>query len=362
MKPDDFAPYIQSLKKRHDEIRGLLSSPDIYSRPAEIKNLSRESQRIETILSLKEKLERIIKELSENKRLAAEENDPEMKTLAGQESQKAEIEKENLSKQILLLLLPQDPNDTKNIIVEIRPAAGGDEAGLFSAEMFRAYRSYAESQKWKLEVLDLTSNSTGGIKEVIFSISGENVYSRMKFESGVHRVQRVPATETSGRIHTSTITVAVMPEAEEVELQIKPSELKFDVFRSSGPGGQSVNTTDSAVRATHIPTGLSVASQQEKSQYRNKETALRILRSKLLKMKQDEEAAKQSAAKKSQIGSGGRSEKIRTYNFPQNRVTDHRFNINVFNLPEIIEGNLSLIINQAIEAEKEEKLQNLNLK
>jgi peptide chain release factor 1 len=202
----------------------------------------------------------------------------------------------------------------------------------------------------------------GGIKEAIFSISGENVYSKMKFESGVHRVQRVPTTETSGRIHTSTITVIVMPEAEEVELQIKPSELKFDVFRSSGPGGQSVNTTDSAVRATHIPTGLSVASQQEKSQHRNKETALRILRSKLLKMKQDEDAAKQSAAKKSQIGSGDRSEKIRTYNFPQNRVTDHRFNINVFNLPEIIEGNLSLIINQAIEAEKEEKLQNLNLK
>ena len=202
----------------------------------------------------------------------------------------------------------------------------------------------------------------GGIKEAIFSISGENVYSKMKFESGVHRVQRVPTTETSGRIHTSTITVIVMPEAEEVELQIKPSELKFDVFRSSGPGGQSVNTTDSAVRATHIPTGLSVASQQEKSQHRNKETALRILRSKLLKMKQDEDAAKQSAAKKSQIGSGDRSEKIITYNFPQNRVTDHRFNINVFNLPEIIEGNLSLIINQAIEAEKEEKLQNLNLK
>ena len=241
----------------------------------------------------------------------------------------------------------------------MQPAAGGDEAALFTSELFRAYLYFAEKQGWKVEILEQSDTDLGGVKNVSFSLSGCDVYSKMKFESGVHRVQRVPATEAGGRIHTSTITVSVMPEAEEVELDIRQEDLRFDVFRSSGPGGQCVNTTDSAVRVTHIPTGLSVASQQEKSQHRNKEIAIRILYARLLERKQSEEAAKQAADKRSQVGTGDRSERIRTYNFPQNRVTDHRFNVSTFDLPKLMQGELDLILNPIFKLVCEQQLDSL---
>ena len=262
-------------------------------------------------------------------------------------------------KEKLLALLPPDPNDARNIIVEIKPAAGGDESALFAADLFRLYMYYAEKRHWKLEILDQAPSDLGGLKNIAFSLAGEDVYSRMKYESGVHRVQRIPATESGGRIHTSTVTVAVMPEAEAVEIDIKPEELRFDVFRSSGPGGQCVNTTDSAVRVTHIPTGLSVASQQEKSQHRNKEIALRILYARLLEHKQREEAAKQAADKRSQVGTGDRSERIRTYNYPQSRVTDHRFGITLYDLPKLMEGELDLLLDPIITIACEQQLANL---
>ncbi|MFA7231633.1 MAG: peptide chain release factor 1, partial [Victivallaceae bacterium] len=256
--------------------------------------------------------------------------------------------------------LPPDPNDSRNIIIEIRPAAGGDESALFVGDLYRLYSRYAEKRGWKLEILDMTASDLGGIKNLAFSLSGEDVFSRMKYESGVHRVQRVPTTESGGRIHTSTVTVAVMPEAEEVDIDIRQEDLRFDVFRSSGPGGQCVNTTDSAVRVTHIPTGVSVASQQEKSQHRNKEIAIRILRSRLLEVKQREEAAKQAADKRAQVGTGDRSERIRTYNFPQNRVTDHRYGITLYALPILLEGELDLLLEQIITIDCERQLDALN--
>ncbi len=355
MKDEDIASHVSALASRLEGLKSQLSAPDIYSRPAEIKKLSRESQRIEAILRLDSRIKSAIRTLSENRGLLKE-DDPEIRAMAQKEIEAAEAEIPDLREQIMLALLPQDEKDSKDVIVEIRPAAGGDEAGLFASEIFRAFRNYSERKGWKLETLDLSSGARGGIKEAIFSISGDNVFSRMKFESGVHRVQRVPETETSGRIHTSTITVAVMPEAEEVDIELKPSDLKFDVFRSSGPGGQSVNTTDSAVRATHIPTGLSVACQIEKSQHRNKETAIRILRSRLLSMKQEEEQTKMSEAKRSQIGTGERSEKIRTYNFPQSRITDHRFNLSVFKIEEVMEGNFDLLHEPIIQEERKRRL------
>ena len=361
MKLDDISNVISDLSDKLLKLRERISSPELYSRPAEIKALSRESQRIEHILSLNNRLRSLRDSVEENNSLLNE-PDQEMRELAEKEIEEAKAKIPQLEEDLLIALLPQDERDNKDVIVEIRPAAGGDEAGLFAAEIFRAYRNYAERKNWKLEILDLSSGVKGGIKEAIFSLSGDNVFSVMKYESGVHRVQRVPATEASGRIHTSTITVAVMPEAEEIDMELKPSELKFDVFRSSGPGGQSVNTTDSAVRVTHIPTGISVACQIEKSQHRNKETALRILRSKIFKMKQDEEQAKMSETKRAQIGSGDRSEKIRTYNFPQSRITDHRFNISVFKIEEMMEGNFDLLHHPIIEEEKKRKLASISAK
>ena len=281
------------------------------------------------------------------------------KALAELADNREMLKAQKLEADIQISLLPPDPNDAKNIIVGIKPAAGGDEAALFAGELFRAYMKFAEKKGWRIEVLDQTDTELGGIKDVSFSLSGDEVYSLMKYESGVHRVQRVPATEAGGRIHTSTVTVAVMPEAEEVELDIRPEDLRFDVFRSSGPGGQCVNTTDSAVRVTHIPTGIAVASQQEKSQHRNKEIALRILYARLLEHKQQEEADKQAADKRSQVGTGDRSERIRTYNVPQNRVTDHRFNVNTFDLPKLMEGDLDLILDQILMIACERRLDQL---
>jgi len=348
MEPGDIQSHIDGLLRHAQALSEQLSDPAIYGKPAELKRISREHRKLENLFADFDRWSRALEEIAANEELAAAESDGELRELIDADLAALRAECEQLSVRVRLALLPPDPNDAKNIIVEIRPAAGGEEAALFAADLFRVYSKYAERRGWTLEILDQSFSDLGGVKSVAFSLSGEDVYSRMKFESGVHRVQRVPATEASGRIHTSTVTVAVMPEADEVEIDVKSEELRFDVFRSSGPGGQCVNTTDSAVRVTHIPTGLSVASQQEKSQHRNKEIALRILFARLLEIKQGEEAAKQAADKRSQVGTGDRSERIRTYNYPQNRVTDHRFNVATHDLPNLLEGDLDLILEPII--------------
>ena len=359
MTPADIENHINKLKDRGKELETALSAPDVYSDLTNFRRMSQELSKLDSLFTNFDRWQISLLQLGENQEMLTSENDPEMRELLENEISELSLSCAELEKQVQLALLPPDPNDAKNIIVEIKPAAGGDEAALFAGDLFRAYMHYAEKQGWKLELLDETPTDLGGIKDVSFSLSGSEVFSRMKYESGVHRVQRVPATEAAGRIHTSTITVAVMPEAEEVELNIKPEELRFDVFRSSGPGGQCVNTTDSAVRVTHIPTGLSVASQQEKSQHRNKEIALRILYARLLERKQDEEAKKQAADKRSQVGTGDRSERIRTYNYPQNRVTDHRFNVSTFDLPKLMEGEFDLILAPIIQINCERQLEEL---
>ncbi|OGV49903.1 MAG: peptide chain release factor 1 [Lentisphaerae bacterium GWF2_52_8] len=356
MTPSDIASHIDGLRTRFAELETKLSDPSIYSRPGESRRISQEHQKLASLFKTYGQWSSCLSELEENRVLSREEKDPELQEMARAEIPKLEEKAAALEKVVLLSLLPPDPNESRNTIIEIRPAAGGDEAGLFASELYRVYSKYAEQQGWKLEVLEQTGNDVGGIKEVVFSLIGNDVYARMKFESGVHRVQRVPSTEASGRIHTSTVTVAVLAEAEEVDIEIKPDELRYDVFRSSGPGGQYVNTTDSAVRVTHIPTGLSVASQQEKSQHRNREIALRILRSRLLEQKQQEELAKQVASKRAQIGTGDRSERIRTYNFPQNRVTDHRYGLTVHGLPRLLEGDLDMLLEQIISLDCERRL------
>ena len=359
MTPADIENHIANLKLRGKELENALSAPDVYADLTKFRQMSQELSKLDSLFTDFDNWKSALQSIDDDQAQLAVETDQEMRELF--ETEIADF-KEKCSlweKSIQLALLPPDPNDAKNIIVEIKPAAGGDEAALFAGDLFRAYMHYAEKQNWKIEVLDESPSDLGGIKNVSFSLSGSEVFSRMKYESGVHRVQRVPATEAAGRIHTSTITVAIMPEAEEVELDIKPEELRFDVFRSSGPGGQCVNTTDSAVRVTHIPTGLSVASQQEKSQHRNKEIALRILYARLLELKQTEEAQKQAANKRSQVGTGDRSERIRTYNYPQNRVTDHRFNVSTFDLPKLMEGDLDLILSPIIQINCERQLEEL---
>ena len=359
MVPEDIAGYIENLHGRFAELEAALADPAIYARGAECRRVSQEHRKLETLFRKFDDWRKALAELADNREMLTAETDAELRELIAADIAELEVKAQKLEADIQISLLPPDPNDAKNIIVGIKPAAGGDEAALFAGELFRAYMKFAEKKGWRIEVLDQTDTELGGIKDVSFSLSGDEVYSLMKYESGVHRVQRVPATEAGGRIHTSTVTVAVMPEAEEVELDIRPEDLRFDVFRSSGPGGQCVNTTDSAVRVSHIPTGIAVASQQEKSQHRNKEIALRILYARLLEHKQQEEADKQAADKRSQVGTGDRSERIRTYNFPQNRVTDHRFNVNTFDLPKLMEGDLDLILDQILMIACERRLDQL---
>ena len=359
MVPGDIAGYIEKLRVRSVELEKELADPDIYSKTDVFRKVNQEHSKLSALL---EKFDRWVKslgELGENRLMLNDEQDSELRELIESDISQLETACSALEEEIQISLLPPDPNDSKNIIVEIQPAAGGDEAALFASELFRAYLYFAENQGWKVEILEQSDTDLGGIKNVSFSLSGCDVYSKMKYESGVHRVQRVPSTEAGGRIHTSTVTVSVMPEAQEVELDIKPEDLRFDVFRSSGPGGQCVNTTDSAVRVTHIPTGLSVASQQEKSQHRNKEIAIRILYARLLEKKQSGEAAKQAADKRSQVGTGDRSERIRTYNFPQNRVTDHRFNVSSYDLPKLMQGEIDLILNPILKLVCEQQLETL---
>ena len=359
MTPEEIKPHIERLRQREKERAALLADPAIYAKVDECRKLGGEHRKLENLFADFADWENALLQIRENRAAMARENDPEMRSLLELDIAELELSSAALEEKIQLALLPPDPNDSKNIIVEIKPAAGGDEAALFAADLYRAYMYFAEQEGWKVEQLDHSATDLGGIKDVSFSITGADVYSLMKYESGVHRVQRIPTTETGGRIHTSTVTVSVMPEAEAVELDIKPEDLRFDVFRSSGAGGQHVNTTDSAVRVTHIPTGVFVASQQEKSQHRNKEIALRILYARLLEHKQQQAAAKQAADKRSQVGTGDRSERIRTYNFPQNRVTDHRFNVSSYDLPKVMEGELRLVLNPILKQVCEERLEEL---
>lgn len=357
MTPKDIDSQVDHFRGHLAEVERRLGDPSIYSNQTEMKQVSREHRRLTSFFSIYDRWSDVVDRLDENRLLLERESDDEMRELVNADIVELEKDSARLEKEVQLALLPPDPDESRDIIVEIRPAAGGDESALFAGELHRLYARYAERRGWKLETLHLNGSDLGGVKEVSFSLGGEDVFSRMRYESGVHRVQRVPTTESGGRIHTSTVTVAVFAEAEEVEIEIKPEDLRIDVFRASGPGGQCVNTTDSAVRITHEPTGLSVASQQEKSQHRNKEIAMRILRARLLERQRREEAEKQAASKRAQIGTGERSERIRTYNFPQNRVTDHRFNVSIHDLPTLMDGELDLLLEPIIAVDQERRLQ-----
>jgi len=331
---------LEELEKKYEELNKNLSDPEIIANQSKFQEYAKiHSDISKPVLKYKE-YKGIIKETEENSKLFSEEKDTEFKKLISEELEILKEKKSNLEIELKELIFPKDPHDKKNCIVEIRAGAGGDEAALFAGDLFRMYSRFAENNGWKTEVMSSSPTGRGGFKEIILSIIGERVYGKLKYESGVHRVQRVPTTESSGRIHTSTVTVAILPEAEEVELEISPNDLKIDRFRSTGPGGQSVNTTDSAIRITHIPTGMVVTCQDEKSQHKNKDKALKILRARLLDMAEREKHEELALKRKSQVGTGDRSERIRTYNFPQNRITDHRIGLNLHNLEEVLEGNL----------------------
>lgn len=359
MTPDELTPHLERLHERAEQLRELTADPALYADARRCRELNRELRQLTRLFESVERWTAALQAQGENRRMAAAEQDSEMLAMIEEDSIALASECEQLESEIRLLLLPPNPHSGSRIIVEIHPAAGGDEAALFAGELYRAYTRLGELSGWKQELLSLTGSDLGGLKEAVFSFAGETAYDLMRFESGVHRVQRIPVTESGGRIHTSTLTVAVLPEAEEVDIEIRPEDLRFDVFRSSGPGGQCVNTTDSAVRVTHIPTGLSVASQQEKSQHRNREIALRILRSRMLEEKQREEAAKRSDSKRAQVGTGDRSERIRTYNFPQSRCTDHRYGISVYDLNGMLEGNFSPLLTQIQAADAQLRMDNV---
>ena len=339
---------LESIEQKFIELEQQLSLPDIFSDQEKYKKISKAHSELAEIVTAFRQYKKVLAEIDENKELLKD-KDPEIRDLAAMELEGLKESKKELEERLKILLIPRDPLDEKNIILEIRAGTGGEEAALFAADLFRMYNRYAESRNWKVEIMDANETGTGGFKEIIASISGQQVYSRLKYESGVHRVQRVPATESQGRIHTSAVTVAILPEAEEVDVKIEPSDLRIDVFRASGPGGQSVNTTDSAVRITHIPTGIVVSCQDEKSQHKNKAKALKVLRSRLLKIMQEEQKRELDASRKAQVGTGDRSERIRTYNFPQGRVTDHRINLTLYNLEAILEGKLDDIIDPLIQ-------------
>ncbi len=321
----------------------MMSDPDLVGQQREYKKVAKERSDLEEIVICYREWRKVEQEIADNRQLM-EENDEAMRELVKDELVSLRERKEALETNLKFLILPKDPNDTKNVIVEIRAGTGGDEAALFAAELSRMYSRYAESRGWRVELMSSSPTGLGGYKEIILSIEGQGAYSRLKFEGGVHRVQRVPVTEGSGRIHTSAVTVAVLPEADEVELVIDPKEIRIDVFRSSGPGGQSVNTTDSAVRITHIPTGIVISCQDEKSQHKNRAKGMKILRARLLEKKQDEQASEIAASRKSMVGSGDRSERIRTYNFPQGRLTDHRINLTIYQLERVMEGQIDEVV------------------
>ena len=351
---------LEEIEVRFMEVESLLSDSTIIADREKYLNLSKEHASLADIVKVYRDLKKIENEIEGNKEIL-DEGDNELKELAKIELNTLQEEKANLEKRIKFLLLPKDPNDNKNVLLEIRAGTGGEEAALFAASLFRLYSKYAEKKNWKVEIMSQSATGIGGFKEIIALIEGKGVFSRLRYESGVHRVQRVPETEASGRIHTSAVTVAVLPEADEVDMNINPKDLKVDVFRSSGPGGQSVNTTDSAVRMTHIPTGLVVSCQDEKSQHKNKSKALKILMARLFDLKQGEQMEEMAQKRRAQVGTGDRSERIRTYNFPQTRVTDHRIGLTLHKLNEVMEGELDEVIDALTTHYKAEELKSEGL-
>ena len=351
---------LEDILFRYDEVLKELSEPEVLNDASRYQKLMKEQSDLEPIVEKYREYKETKAGIEDSLAMLEEETDEEMRELAKEELNECKGKIDDIENELRILLLPKDPNDDKNIIMEIRAGAGGDEAALFAAELYRMYVNYAESQRWKVELVSVNENGIGGFKEVVAMITGKGAYSKLKYESGVHRVQRVPETESGGRIHTSTATVAVMPEAEDVDVQIDMKDCRIDVMRASGNGGQCVNTTDSAVRLTHIPTGIVIYSQTEKSQLQNKEKAFRLLRSKLYDMELERRQNSEAEERRSQIGTGDRSEKIRTYNFPQGRVTDHRIGLTLYKLDKIINGDIQEIIDACIAADQAAKLAKMN--
>jgi len=351
---------LQALEDRYEELSRLISDPQVIADQGEWKKHVKAHADLEDVVSAFREYKKTKSDNDDAKQMLKEKLDDEFREMVEGEIEELEEKLDKLEQELKVLLLPKDPNDEKNVIVEIRAGTGGDEAGLFAGDLFKMYSRYAEKKGWHLEVLNAHYTDLGGFKEVVFLIEGKGAYSRLKFESGVHRVQRVPDTEASGRIHTSAATVAVLPEAEEVEVDINPNDLRIDVFCSSGPGGQSVNTTQSAVRITHIPTGIVVSCQDEKSQIKNKEKGMRVLRARLLEKYQGEQQGELASARKTMVGSGDRSERIRTYNFPQGRVTDHRIGLTLHKLEWVLEGEIDEIIEALITSDQAEKLKKVD--
>ena len=341
---------------RYEEVNELVQDPDLIRDQKKYKDVMREHSHLTALMESYEEYKKVLQGIEDSKIIITEEDDQEMKEMAREELRELEEKKPQLEDKIKMLLIPPDPLEEKNIIMEIRAGTGGDESSLFCADLFRMYTRYADMKGWKYEIMDASESEVGGYKEISFSISGKYVYGSLRYESGVHRVQRVPETETQGRVHTSAVTVAVLPETEETEIEIKPEDVRVDVMRAGGCGGQCVNTTDSAVRLTHIPTGLVVIQQDEKSQLRNKEKAFRVLRARLFDLEESKKNAERAAARKNMVGSGDRSERIRTYNFPQNRITDHRINLTLYKLEQFMQGYVDEMVDALCIYAKEEQL------
>jgi len=352
----DLASRLSEIESRYERLSAEMASPEASRDPDRLRRLGKDLAELEEIVVPYREYTAALRQMDEARGMAGEEKDPEMAAFLRREAEAAEARVMSLRARLEQLLVPKDPNDERDVIVEIRAGAGGQEAALWAGELFELYRRFAERHRWKTDVLSASPSDLGGFKEVVLEVRGKGAYSRLKHESGVHRVQRVPVTESSGRIHTSTATVAVLPVAEEVDVEIKPEDLRIEVFRSSGPGGQSVNTTDSAVRVVHLPTGIRVECQEERSQLQNREKAMRYLRARLLQKAQEEAAAKEAAARRSQVGTGERAEKIRTYNFPENRVTDHRVKLTVHQLQRVLEGDIDEFVDALLAAERAEQL------
>ncbi len=358
----DLRPHIEKFSRRFAEVEAALSDPKAFDNPQRAQELSKEYARLKELTAEGQSYLKTVADLAENRALLqSEPTDSELAQMAKEDIARLEAEERRLARQVEIGILPPDPSDSRNTIIELRAGAGGQESALFAADLYRMYTRYAENCGWKVESVDFSYSDLGGYKEAVFEITGTDVYKRLKYESGVHRVQRVPATEAQGRIHTSTCTVAVLPEAEEVDIEIKPEELEITKCRASGPGGQGVNTTDSAVQVLHKPSGMIVRCADERSQHKNKARALTVLRTRLLEKKVAEENAKYAAQRKAQVGTGERNERIRTYNFPQNRVTDHRIELTLYNLPAVMEGDIDPIIGPLMANELEEKMAALKL-